>query len=68
MGCLFMLSDYVIYGGYRLWLDNDIIKDVWLDKNNFQAPNYMQTTMPFLYPYILYINILYYINILFYLP
>ena len=34
MGCLFMLSDYVIYGSYRLWLDNDIIKDVWLDKNN----------------------------------
>ena len=34
MGCLFMLSDYVVYGGYRLWLDNDIIKDVWLDKNN----------------------------------
>ena len=34
MGCLFMLSDYVICGGCRLWLDNDIIKGVWLDKNN----------------------------------
>ena len=34
MGCLFMLSDYIIYGGYRLLLDNDIIKVVWLDKNN----------------------------------
>ena len=31
MGCLFLLSDYVVNGGYRLWLDNDIIKDVWLD-------------------------------------
>ena len=31
MGCLFMLSDFVVYGDYRLWLDNDIIKDVWLD-------------------------------------
>ena len=27
----FMLSDYFVYGSYRLWLDNDIIKDVWLD-------------------------------------
>ena len=26
-----LLSDYVVYGGYRLWLDNDIIKDVSLD-------------------------------------
>ena len=34
MGCLFMLSDYVIYGGYKLWLDNDIIKGVFFDKNN----------------------------------
>ena len=31
-----MLPDYVIYGGYRLWLDNDIIKDVWLDKTSFK--------------------------------
>ena len=26
-----MLSDYVVYGGYRVWLGNDVIKDVWLD-------------------------------------
>ena len=25
---LFLLSDYVVNAGYRLWLDNDIIKDV----------------------------------------
>ena len=29
--CLFMLSDYVVYGGYRLWLGNDMMKDFWLD-------------------------------------
>ena len=26
-----MLSDYVVYGGYRLWSDNDRFKDAWLD-------------------------------------
>ena len=31
LGCLFMLSDCVVSGDYRLWLDSDIIKDVWLE-------------------------------------
>ena len=40
MVCLFMLSDYVVNGGYRLWLDNDIIKDVWLDYTSFKPQSY----------------------------
>ena len=30
------LSVFVVCRGYRLWLDNDIIKDVWLEKTSFK--------------------------------
>ena len=54
MGCLFMLSDYVIYGGYRLWLDNDIIKDVWLDKTVSSPKLYVNNYAIFISIYFIY--------------
>ena len=64
MGCLFMLSDYVVYGGYRLWLDNDRMFG-WT-RLVFSPKLYVNDYAIFISIY-LYINISYYINILFYL-